>query len=67
MTVSIILIAAFPFLLSLLSRASVAITTCLVTSLLTLLLSVDPGRASLAWSLGMLLAAVAVRERFRLT
>ena len=36
---------------------------CLVTSLLTLLLSLEPHRALLPWAVGMAIALVSVRER----
>jgi hypothetical protein len=38
---------------------------CFVTSLLSMLLSVQPGGAVLPWGVGMLIAAVSVRERIR--
>jgi hypothetical protein len=38
---------------------------CLVTSLLALLLSVKPYGAVTPWLIGMIIAAVAVFERFR--
>jgi hypothetical protein len=61
----LVVIAALPFLLSLPSGASEAIALCLMTSVLTVLLSNDPYRAGLAWFVGMLVAAVAVHERYR--
>ncbi len=57
--------AAMPFLLSLASRSSKAIASCLVMSILTMLLSDEPHRAVIAWCVGTLIAAVAVRERLR--
>jgi len=38
---------------------------CLVASLLALLLSVKPYGAVIPWVIGMIIAAVAVFERFR--
>jgi hypothetical protein len=60
-------IAALPFLLSLVSRTSKAIAPCLIASLFTVLLSGEPPRAAMAWCIGLLIAAVAVRERLRTT
>jgi hypothetical protein len=62
-----LLIAALPFLLSLVSRTSKAIAPCLIASLFTVLLSGEPPRAAMAWCIGLLIAAVAVRERLRTT
>ena len=55
----------FPFLFSLLSRSGRAIVPCLLTSLFTVLLGEEPHRAVVAWCVGMLIAAVAFRERLR--
>ncbi|MBR0827034.1 hypothetical protein JQ596_15945 [Bradyrhizobium manausense] len=66
MTLSTVLIAAIPFVLSLASRTNQAIAPCAVTSVFTLLLSADFERAALAWFIGMLIAIVAIRERLRL-
>ena len=54
-----------PFLLSLVGRAPMPWLLCFVTSLLSILLSVQPGGAVLPWGVGMLIAAVSVRERIR--
>jgi hypothetical protein len=62
---SLVAIAALPYLLSLASNASQAIALCLMTSMFTVLLSNDFERAGLAWFVGMLIAAVAVREKYR--
>jgi len=62
-----LLIAALPFLLSLVSRTSKVIAPCLIASLFTVLLSDEPPRAAMAWCIGLLIAAVAVRERLRAT
>jgi hypothetical protein len=58
-------IAALPFLLSLASRNSNAIAPCLLTSIFTVLLDGEPHRAVMAWCIGVLIAAVALRERLR--
>jgi hypothetical protein len=58
-------IAALPFLLSLASRTGKAIAPCLMASILTVLLGGEPYHAVMAWCLGVLIAAVAVRERLR--
>jgi len=58
-------IAAMPFLLSLVSRSAKAIVPCLLSGIFTVLLRDEPSRAALAWCIGILIAAVAVRERLR--
>ena len=58
-------IAAMPLLLALTSRTCEAIAPCLLTSLFTVLLGGEPHRAVTAWCVGMLIAAVALRERLR--
>ncbi|SEN19515.1 hypothetical protein [Bradyrhizobium sp. OK095] len=58
-------IAALPFLLSLVSRSSKAIAPCLLASIFTVLLGEEPHRAVVAWCVGVLIAAVALRERLR--
>lgn len=58
-------IAAMPFLLALMSRTGKAIVPCLLTSLFTVLLGGEPHRAVVAWCIGTLIAAVALRERLR--
>ena len=65
MSVLQISIAAMPFLLSLASRTSKAIVPCLLASVFTVLLGDEPYRAVMAWCVGILIAAVAVRERLR--
>lgn len=54
-----------PFLLALMSRTGKVIVPCLLTSLFTVLLGAEPHRAVVAWCVGMLIAAVAFRERLR--
>ena len=66
MTLSTVLIAAIPFVLSLASRTNQAIAPCAVASVFTLIFSADFDRAVLAWFIGMLIAVVALRERLRL-
>jgi len=58
-------IAAMPFLVALMSRTGKAIAPCLLASLFTVLLGGEPHRAVVAWCVGMLIAAVALRERLR--
>ncbi|WP_441236888.1 hypothetical protein [Bradyrhizobium sp. 930_D9_N1_4] len=65
MSVLQISIAAMPFLLSLVSRSSKAIAPCLCASIFTVLLGDEPPRAAMAWCIGILIAAVALRERLR--
>ncbi|MBR1128437.1 hypothetical protein [Bradyrhizobium iriomotense] len=67
MSVLQISIAAMPFLLSLASRNGSAIAPCLVTSIFTVLLGEEPHRAVVVWCVGVLIAAVAFRERLRAT
>jgi hypothetical protein len=59
------LIFWLPFLLSLAARGAMPKVLCFVTSMLALLLSVEPYRAVLPWAVGMAIAVVAVRERIR--
>lgn len=54
-----------PFLLALAGREPMPKMLCLVTSLLALLMSVEPGGAIFPWGLGMILAVVSLWERFR--
>jgi len=65
MSVLQISIATMPFLLSLVSRSGKAIAPCLFASIFTVLLGDEPPRAAMAWCIGILIAAVAVRERLR--
>ncbi|MFK4500050.1 hypothetical protein ABIF86_004341 [Bradyrhizobium japonicum] len=58
-------IATMPFLLALMSRTGKAIAPCLLMSIITLLLGDEPHRAVMAWCVGVLIAAVALRERLR--
>jgi flagellar biosynthesis/type III secretory pathway ATPase len=63
MDVMHISIAAMPSLLALMSRTGKAIAPCLLTSIFTVLLGGEPHRAVVAWCVGMLIAAAAMRER----
>jgi hypothetical protein len=66
MSAGMILLLFLPFLLSLAGlHRSTPIGVCLVSSIMAMLLSVEPGRALLPWGLGMLVAAVSIRERIR--
>jgi hypothetical protein len=65
MSVLQISIAALPFLVSLASRSSKVIAPCLLASIFTVLLGDEPHRAAVAWCVGILIAAVALRERLR--
>lgn len=58
-------IAAIPLLLALMSRTGKGIAPCLLASAFTVLLGGEPRRAVMAWCVGMLIAAVALRERLR--
>ena len=60
-----LLVFFLPFLLSLIGNAPMPWLLCFVTSLLAMLLSVQPGAAVLPWGLGMVVAIVSVRERIR--
>jgi hypothetical protein len=60
-----LLLLVLPFLLSLAAQGAMPKVLCFVTSMLTLLLSVEPYRAVLPWAVGMAIAVIAVRERIR--
>ena len=64
MTAGTLLVLSLPFLLSLAGQAGQPKMLCLVTSLLALLLSFDPYRATLPWAVGMAIAVISVRESF---
>jgi hypothetical protein len=59
------LILLSPLLLSLAARGAMPKLLCAVSSMMALLLSVEPYRAILPWTLGMAIAVIAVRERIR--
>jgi hypothetical protein len=65
-TAGTLLLLFLPFLLSLAGQAGQPKVLCLVSSLLALLLSLDPYRATLPWAVGMAIAVISVRERLRL-
>ena len=65
MTAGWLLLYFLPFLLSLFGKAQMPWVLCFVASLLAMLMSVEPGGAALPWGLGMIVAAVSVRERIR--
>lgn len=60
-----LLLLLLPFLLSLAAQGAMPKVLCSVTSVLALLLSVEPYGAVLPWTLGMAIAVIAVRERIR--
>jgi hypothetical protein len=60
-----LLLLVLPFLLSLAAQGAMPKVLCFVTSMLALLLSVEPYRAVLPWAVGMAIAVIAVRERIR--
>jgi hypothetical protein len=60
-----LLVLLLPFLVSLAGSATMPRMLCLVASLLALLLSVKPYGAVVPWLVCMIIAAVAVYERFR--
>ena len=64
-TAGVLLLTFTPFLVSLAGRVTQPKVLCFVCSLMALLLSVEPYRAVLPWGLGMAIAVIAVRERFR--
>jgi hypothetical protein len=65
MTAVELFVLFLPLLLSLFGQSSMAKMLCLVTSILALLLSVEPYGAVLPWLLGALIAGVSVWERIR--
>ena len=64
-TAGTLLILFLPFLLSLAGKAGRPKVLCLVTSVMALLLSVEPYpyRAVLSWGVGMAIAIISIRER----
>ncbi|MEP6841766.1 MAG: hypothetical protein ABJA75_27235 [Bradyrhizobium sp.] len=65
MTAVELLILLAPLLLSLFGQSSQAKLLCLVTSILALLLSVEPYGAVLPWVLGAIIAGGSVWERIQ--
>jgi hypothetical protein len=64
-TAGYLLIVFLPFLLSLAGKAPMPKMLCFVSSLLALLLSVEPYGAVMPWATGMIIAVVSILERFR--
>ena len=64
-TVGTSLIIFLPFLLSLFGQSAQARMLCLISSILSLLLSVEEYGAVMPWVLGMIVAAASVWERIR--
>jgi hypothetical protein len=64
-TAGTLLVLFLPFLLSLAGQAGTPKVLCFVTSLLAMLLSVREFGAVLPWCIGMAIAVISVRERFR--
>jgi hypothetical protein len=64
-TAASLLVLFLPFLLSLAAGATMPKMFCLVSSLLSLLLSVERYGAVMPWVIGMIIALVAVFERLR--
>jgi hypothetical protein len=65
MTAAWLLPFFLPFLLSLIGNAPMPWLLCFVASLLSMLMSVQPGGAALPWGVGMVIAVISVRERIR--
>jgi hypothetical protein len=65
MTAGWLVLLFLPFVLSLVGNAPMPRLLCFVTSLLAMLLSVQPGAAVFPWGLGMVIAVISVRERIR--
>jgi hypothetical protein len=64
-TAAMLLIMFLPFLVSLAGQPGTPKMLCLLSSTMALLLSVEPYRAELPWCLGMAIAVISVREKFR--
>jgi hypothetical protein len=65
MTIGTLVLLYLPFLISLAGQPGTPKVLCLVSSILAMLLSVQEFGAVLPWFLGMLVAVISVRERFR--
>ncbi|QWG16665.1 hypothetical protein KMZ68_16865 [Bradyrhizobium sediminis] len=63
LTTAKLLVLLLPSLLSLAGQGGMPKLLCLVTSILALLLSVEPFGALLPWVVGMAIAVLSVRER----
>jgi hypothetical protein len=64
-TIGTSLIIFLPFLLSLFGQSAQARMLCLISSILSLLLSVEEYGAVMPWVLGMIVATASVWERVR--
>jgi hypothetical protein len=64
-TAAMLLVMFLPFLVSLAGQPGTPKMLCLLSSTMALLLSVEPYRAELPWCLGMAIAVISVREKFR--
>jgi hypothetical protein len=60
-----LLVLSLPFLLSLAGQAGTPKLLCFVSSLLAVLLNVREFGAVLPWCIGMAIAGVSLREKFR--
>jgi hypothetical protein len=60
MTAVALFVLFMPFLLSLFGQSSMVKMLCLVTSILAMLLSVEPYGAVLPWVLGAVIAGISV-------
>ena len=58
-----LLVLFLPFLLSLAAQGGTPKVTCLVTGVLTLLLSEEPDRAVVPWAIGMAISVLAIHAR----
>ena len=65
LTAGTLLVLFLPFLLALAGQAGTPKVLCFLTSLLAMLLSVREFGAVLPWCIGMAIAVISVRERFR--
>ena len=65
MSAGSLLLFFLPFLLSLVGKAPMPWLLCFVASLLSMLMSVQPGGAVLPWGVGMVIAVISARERIR--
>ncbi|QWG25444.1 hypothetical protein KMZ93_11490 [Bradyrhizobium sediminis] len=63
LTMAKLLVLLLPSLLSLAGQGAMPKVLCLVSSILALLLSVEPFGAVLPWVVGMAIAVLSVRER----
>jgi hypothetical protein len=65
MTAATLLVLFLPFLVSLAGQPGTPMALSFVSSLMAMLLSVEPYRAELPWCVGMAIAVISVRERLR--